>query len=105
MEVLTEETRFRLGVMASQYVITVSLHQLANLARRKVLLLGAGFVTKPTVQILSDANIEVTVGSSYCSYLQLYSINMREACRTLSSAKKLCQGLRNTRSIVSASIG
>jgi hypothetical protein len=29
---------------------------------RKALLLGAGFVTKPTVQILSDAGVEVTVG-------------------------------------------
>ena len=29
---------------------------------RKVLLLGSGFVTKPTVQILSDAGIYVTVG-------------------------------------------
>jgi saccharopine dehydrogenase (NADP+, L-glutamate forming) len=31
---------------------------------KKVLLLGAGFVTKPTVQILSDAGVDVTVGSS-----------------------------------------
>jgi hypothetical protein len=29
---------------------------------KKALLLGAGFVTKPTAQILSDAGIEVTVG-------------------------------------------
>lgn len=29
----------------------------------KALLLGAGFVTKPTVQILSDAGVEVTVGT------------------------------------------
>jgi hypothetical protein len=29
---------------------------------KKALLLGAGFVTKPTVQILSDAGIHVTVG-------------------------------------------
>jgi len=49
---------------------------------KKVLLLGAGFVTKPTVQVLSDAGINVTV-----------------ACRTLESAKKLCQGLKNTHPI------
>jgi hypothetical protein len=29
---------------------------------KKALLLGAGFVTKPTAQILSDAGIEVIVG-------------------------------------------
>lgn len=31
---------------------------------KKALLLGAGFVTKPTVQILSDAGVDVTVGIS-----------------------------------------
>lgn len=28
----------------------------------KALLLGAGFVTKPTVQILAESGVEVTVG-------------------------------------------
>lgn len=32
---------------------------------KKALLLGAGFVTKPTVQILSDAGVDVTVGMSH----------------------------------------
>lgn len=45
---------------------------------KKALLLGAGFVTRPTAQILSDSDITVTV-----------------ACRTLDSAKKLCEGLKN----------
>merc|ERR1711939_1064091 len=49
---------------------------------KKALLLGAGFVTRPTVQILADAGAEVTV-----------------ACRTLESAKKLCEGIKNTRPI------
>ncbi|OAT03013.1 saccharopine dehydrogenase (NADP+, L-glutamate forming) [Blastomyces dermatitidis ER-3] len=49
---------------------------------RKVLLLGSGFVTKPTVELLSNAGIEVTV-----------------ACRTLESAKKLSQGIKNTKAI------
>jgi hypothetical protein len=31
---------------------------------KKALLLGAGFVTRPTVQILADAGVEVTVGQS-----------------------------------------
>ena len=30
---------------------------------KKALLLGAGFVTKPTVEILANAGIEVTVGA------------------------------------------
>ncbi|KAI1919482.1 saccharopine dehydrogenase (NADP+, L-glutamate-forming) [Ophidiomyces ophidiicola] len=46
---------------------------------RKVLLLGSGFVTKPTVEILGNAGVHVTV-----------------ACRTLESAKKLCEGIKNT---------
>ena len=29
---------------------------------KKALLLGAGFVTKPTVEILAKAGVEVTVG-------------------------------------------
>lgn len=31
---------------------------------QKALLLGAGFVTKPTLDILANAGIEVTVGKS-----------------------------------------
>ncbi|PNS18612.1 Saccharopine dehydrogenase [Sphaceloma murrayae] len=42
----------------------------------KVLLLGAGFVTRPTAQELDNAGMSVTV-----------------ACRTLESAKNLCKGL------------
>ncbi|RMZ83746.1 hypothetical protein DV738_g937, partial [Chaetothyriales sp. CBS 135597] len=53
-----------------------------GLSHKKALLLGAGFVTKPTVQLLADSGVEVTV-----------------ACRTLESAKKLSSGIRNTRAI------
>ncbi|MCJ1308175.1 Saccharopine dehydrogenase [NADP(+), L-glutamate-forming] [Agyrium rufum] len=49
---------------------------------KSVLILGAGFVVKPTVQVLSDAGISVTV-----------------ACRTQSSAEKLCGGIKNTKPI------
>jgi len=49
---------------------------------QKALLLGAGFVTKPTVELLANAGVEVTV-----------------ACRTLENAKKLCEGIKNTRPI------
>ena len=51
-------------------------------ASRKVLLLGAGFVTRPTAVELDKADVAVTV-----------------ACRTLSSAKKLCEGLKHANPI------
>lgn len=53
-----------------------------SIAGSKVLLLGSGFVTQPTVDVLSKADVHVTV-----------------ACRTLESAKKLCGGLKNTTAI------
>ncbi|KAK3676476.1 saccharopine dehydrogenase (NADP+, L-glutamate-forming) [Recurvomyces mirabilis] len=49
---------------------------------KSVLLLGAGFVTRPTAVELDKAGIYVTV-----------------ACRTLESAKKLCDGLRYANAI------
>ncbi|RYP89783.1 hypothetical protein DL770_004077 [Monosporascus sp. CRB-9-2] len=48
------------------------------MASHKVLMLGAGFVTKPTLDILSESGISVTV-----------------ACRTLESAKSLSAGINN----------
>ncbi|RYP33477.1 hypothetical protein DL767_004755 [Monosporascus sp. MG133] len=48
------------------------------MASHKVLMLGAGFVTKPTLDILSESGISVTV-----------------ACRTLESAKSLSAGIKN----------
>ncbi|KAH8887025.1 Saccharopine dehydrogenase [Thozetella sp. PMI_491] len=45
-------------------------------SQHKVLMLGAGFVTRPTLDILSEAGIPVTV-----------------ACRTLESAKQLSEGV------------
>ncbi|KAI9375292.1 Saccharopine dehydrogenase [Aspergillus egyptiacus] len=51
-------------------------------AGSNVLLLGSGFVTKPTVEVLSKADVNVTV-----------------ACRTLESAQKLCEGFKNTKAI------
>ncbi|KAJ9645383.1 saccharopine dehydrogenase (NADP+, L-glutamate-forming) [Coniosporium apollinis] len=49
---------------------------------KKVLLLGSGFVARPTVDILSKEGISVTV-----------------ACRTLASAEKLAEGLSRTSAI------
>ncbi|KAJ5138715.1 uncharacterized protein N7515_003563 [Penicillium bovifimosum] len=53
-----------------------------QIAGSKALLLGSGFVTKPTVEVLSNAGVEVTV-----------------ACRTLESAKALAGGFKNTKAI------
>ena len=52
------------------------------MVHRKVLLLGAGFVTRPTAVELDKAGVAVTV-----------------ACRTLDSAKKLSQGLKHANAI------
>ncbi|ETN40023.1 saccharopine dehydrogenase [NADP+, L-glutamate-forming] [Cyphellophora europaea CBS 101466] len=59
-----------------------TLQQKLGLSSQKALLLGAGFVTKPTVEILANSGIEVTI-----------------ACRTLESAKKLSAGIKNTRPV------
>ncbi|KEY68592.1 hypothetical protein S7711_05776, partial [Stachybotrys chartarum IBT 7711] len=48
------------------------------MAAQKVLMLGAGFVTRPTLDILAESGIPVTV-----------------ACRTLESAKSLSAGVQN----------
>lgn len=45
-------------------------------------MLGSGFVTRPTLDVLSDAGIQVSV-----------------ACRTLESAKKLAEGVKNAHPI------
>ncbi|KAL8681659.1 MAG: hypothetical protein Q9186_002256 [Xanthomendoza sp. 1 TL-2023] len=51
-------------------------------APKKALLLGAGFVVKPTLTLLSEKGVEVTV-----------------ACRTLESAQKLCKDVKGTKAI------
>ena len=42
---------------------------------RKVLMLGAGFVTRPTLDILSEKGIEVTVGK-----LPQYTQHIYDSC-------------------------
>jgi len=51
-------------------------------SQQKVLMLGAGFVTRPTLDVLSDSGILVTV-----------------ACRTLVSAQQLSEGVKNAHPI------
>ncbi|KAJ5190751.1 Saccharopine dehydrogenase [Penicillium cinerascens] len=53
-----------------------------QIAGSKVLLLGSGFVTKPTVEVLDKAGVQVIV-----------------ACRTLESAQKLSEGFKNAKAI------
>ncbi|KAK2000746.1 saccharopine dehydrogenase [Colletotrichum falcatum] len=52
------------------------------MASQKVLMLGAGFVTRPTLDILSESGVSVSV-----------------ACRTLESAKALSAGVKNANPI------
>nr|XP_036586227.1 saccharopine dehydrogenase [Colletotrichum truncatum]KAF6796634.1 saccharopine dehydrogenase [Colletotrichum truncatum] len=52
------------------------------MASQKVLMLGAGFVTRPTLDLLSESGVNVTV-----------------ACRTLESAKALSAGVKNANPI------
>ncbi|KAJ9411632.1 hypothetical protein DTO045G8_539 [Paecilomyces variotii] len=52
------------------------------MAPQRVLLLGSGFVARPTLDVLSDAGVEVTV-----------------ACRGLDSAKKLSEGVKLAKAI------
>ena len=70
--------------MAAQYLspIVCTKSRLADQIHSKVLLLGAGFVTRPTAVELDKAGVVVTV-----------------ACRTLNSAKKLCEGLKHASAI------
>lgn len=49
---------------------------------QSALLLGSGFVATPTVQVLSNAGVHVTV-----------------ACRTLASAQKLAANFTNTKAV------
>ncbi|KAI9847362.1 MAG: Saccharopine dehydrogenase [NADP(+), L-glutamate-forming] [Sclerophora amabilis] len=67
---------------------------------------SAGFVTKPTVEILSKSEIEITVGASRGSfYQQTPTAELQSndsyfaACRTLKSAKDLCSGFKNAQPI------
>ncbi|KAF7875223.1 hypothetical protein EAF04_002395 [Stromatinia cepivora] len=55
---------------------------MAGFNTKRVLMLGAGFVTRPTLDILSEAGIQVSV-----------------ACRTIESAKKLSEGVKNAHPI------
>ncbi|OBT89826.1 saccharopine dehydrogenase [Pseudogymnoascus sp. 03VT05] len=55
---------------------------MSSFTDKKVLMLGAGFVTQPTLDVLSDAGIQVSV-----------------ACRTLESAKKLAEGVKNAQAV------
>jgi hypothetical protein len=42
--------------------LAATLQQKLGFSNQKALLLGAGFVTKPTVEILANSGVEVTIG-------------------------------------------
>ncbi|RYP63883.1 hypothetical protein DL771_009058 [Monosporascus sp. 5C6A] len=68
------------------------------MASHRVLMLGAGFVTKPTLDILSESGISVTVGMvlpSAGTVLHKQPTDASAACRTLESAKSLSAGIKN----------
>lgn len=60
-------------------------------------MLGAGFVTRPTLDVLTDAGIPVTVGKSLALSQLMKSArssNVSLACRTLKSAQELSAGVK-----------
>lgn len=56
-------------------------------------------MTKPTLDILSDSGIEVSVGESSINPLPRSIYLLSPACRTLESAKKLSEGVKLARPI------
>lgn len=68
---------------------------------RKALLLGAGFVVRPTIEILAKAGVEVTVGANYMLLLENAANHTSHvtACRTVENAKKLCDKIEHTNCI------
>lgn len=44
-----------------------------TMLNRKVLMLGAGFVTRPTLDVLSDAGVKVSVGTNFLPQKNLAS--------------------------------
>jgi saccharopine dehydrogenase (NADP+, L-glutamate forming) len=60
-------------------------------------MLGAGFVTRPTLDVLSDSGVSVTVGLFPIAgrSFTINSLTLSAACRTLESAKSLSAGVKN----------
>jgi saccharopine dehydrogenase (NADP+, L-glutamate forming) len=59
-------------------------------------MLGAGFVTRPTLDILAESGIPVTVGQlPPPTNIPPHEIDVSAACRTLESAKSLSAGVQN----------
>lgn len=60
-----------------------------------VLLLGSGFVAKPTLDILAQSGIQVTVGELLNWVIEGICTKGDIACRTLKTAQGLCSGVKN----------
>ena len=56
-------------------------------------------MTLPTVQVLSDSDIQVTVGKLISDLLIFHSNFFNTACRTIENAKKLCKDIKNAHPI------
>lgn len=63
----------------------------------KILLLGSGFVAKPTLDILAQSGLQVTVGESLNWSTEGFGANelLKTACRTLKTAQEFCKGVGN----------
>jgi hypothetical protein len=64
---------------------------------KKALLLGAGFVCKPTAQILADAGIEVTIGMWFNVTSNIPSLSSKEELLTSSSLQDFKIGAKTFR--------
>lgn len=87
---------FPTAVLNLQYIDLSS--SWLGLEQRNILVLGSGFVSRPAIEVLSDAGFYVTVGELLklviMQYYNSYS-NARTACRTLEKAKKQAEGVKN----------
>lgn len=87
---------FLTAVLNLQYIDLSS--SWLGLEQRNILVLGSGFVSRPAIEVLSDAGFYVTVGELLklviMQYYNSYS-NARTACRTLEKAKKQAEGVKN----------
>lgn len=71
-----------------------------NKPRKKVLLLGSGFVARPAAEfIVRDPSNELTIGKSITMRPVKLLVEYEAACRTLKNAEALAEGLPGTTAI------
>lgn len=68
--------------------------------KKKILLLGSGFVAKPCAEYIVRSPVNsLTIGKLYIEVLSSVMLTNLLACRTLTNAKALAEGLSNTTTI------